>query len=72
MITHRLGRRLLHLLGDPVRVERDFSAFDQMSDEELSAEYDALSRDLSTMLNERYRRLSLFLAMKWRRERLPG
>ena len=68
----KLGQTLLRWLGDPCRVDRDFSAFSGMSDEELSAAYDELSQELSTMLTDRYRRLSLFLAMKWRQERLPG
>lgn len=68
----QLPQTLLRWLGDPVRVDRDFTAFDSMSDAELSAVYDELSGDLSTMLTDRYRRLSLFLAMKWRQERLQG
>lgn len=65
-------QHLLRLVGDPCRVDRDFSAFAEMSDAELSLTYDELSRNLSTMLTDRYRRLSLFLAMKWRQEHLPG
>lgn len=57
-------------LGDPCRVDRDFSAFSHMSDAELLATYAELSQELSTMLTDRYRRLSLFLAMKWRQEQL--
>lgn len=58
--------------GDPCRVDRDFSSFSSMSDAELMATYDELSQELSTMLSDRYRRLSLFLAMKWRQEHLQG
>lgn len=72
MKVQQLMERLMRLLGDPCRVDRDFSAFSDMSEAELSATYDELSRDLSTMLTDRYRRLSLFLAMKWRQERLSG
>lgn len=69
MDVSSLRERFWRWFGDPCRVERDFSAFANMSDAELSATYDAWSQNLSTMLTDRYRRLSLFLAMKWRQER---
>lgn len=66
-----LSQKFFRCFGDPCRVDRDFSAFATMSDAELSATYDELSQQLSTMLTDRYRRLSLFLAMKWRQEQAP-
>lgn len=72
MLWQRLQHGFFRWFGDPCRVERDFSAFNNMSEAELLATYDEMSQELSTMLTDRYRRLALFLAMKWRQERLQG